>query len=153
VSIVESPRANWLLLDSLDKTNYTPGLLGEKQLAWLAAALDARADRPALVVMHHNLDRDPQTSGLRDTGRLLEVLAPRRQVKALFYGHTHRWGAEQVDGIHVVNLPTLVWLFDKQQPRGWVDARLRAEGMTLRLNALDPGHSAHGQTLELAWRA
>lgn len=153
VSIIESPRANWFLLDSLEKTNYTPGTLGNEQLGWLATALDARADKPALVVMHHNPDPTPNTSGLRDTAQLLDLLAPRKQVKALFYGHSHRWNMEQVEGIHLVNLPTLVWVFDQKQPRGWVDARLNDDRVTLHFNALDRQHVAHGQTADLTWRA
>ncbi|MGB7933682.1 MAG: hypothetical protein WCH04_15950, partial [Gammaproteobacteria bacterium] len=47
VSILETPRANWFLLDSLQRTNDLLGRLGEVQLQWLAKALDARADRPA----------------------------------------------------------------------------------------------------------
>ena len=50
VSIVESARANWFLLDSLDQVNKTPGLLGKGQLEWLTKALDARLDKPALIV-------------------------------------------------------------------------------------------------------
>ena len=34
----QSPRTNWFVLDSLDKTNATPGIVGEKQIAWLAGA-------------------------------------------------------------------------------------------------------------------
>ncbi len=56
VAVVESARANWFVLDSLLRVNGTPGELGEEQLSWLAKALDARADKPALVVIHH----DPQ---------------------------------------------------------------------------------------------
>ena len=55
-AVVETPLANWFLLDSLYKTNVTPGLLGAAQLQWLAKALDAHADKPALLVAHHNLE-------------------------------------------------------------------------------------------------
>ena len=46
VLTIESPRANWFILDSLDKTNGTPGVLGPKQLDWLRLALDAKAEKP-----------------------------------------------------------------------------------------------------------
>ena len=52
--LVEGPRANWFLLDSLDEPNKTPGVLGDKQVAWLGQALDARANKPAILVAHHN---------------------------------------------------------------------------------------------------
>ncbi len=93
ISIIESPRANWLLLDSLRETNETPGALGESQLAWLGTVLDARADRPAIVLVHHHPTENPNGSGLVDTAALMNVLAPRKQVKSLVFGHTHHWSA------------------------------------------------------------
>src|SRR5579872_2932143 len=48
-ALLRSPCANWFVLDSLEQTNSTPGLLGEAQRAWLAGALDANTDKPALV--------------------------------------------------------------------------------------------------------
>jgi Icc protein len=153
VSVIETPRANWFLLDSLQRTNHTPGLLAKAQLAWLARALDARADKPALVMAHH----DPQPgnatgSGLQDTDALFDVLEPRKHVQAYFYGHTHAWKVSRHGGIHLVNLPTLVWLFDKSQPRGWIDARVAKDGISLELHALDRAHPKHGERLELSWR-
>ena len=59
VAIVATPRANWFMLDSLEKTMSTPGYLGEAQLAWLASALDAHADKPALVMTDHNPSFNP----------------------------------------------------------------------------------------------
>src|SRR5688572_14160602 len=50
ITVVKAPRANIFMLDSLDKTNLSPGLIGDKQLAWLAASLDAAADKPAIVM-------------------------------------------------------------------------------------------------------
>lgn len=152
VAVVETPRANWILLDSLQKTNHTPGRLGREQLDWLAAALDARPSKPALIVAHHNPDVKPNTTGLEDTQALFDVLLPRKQAKAYIFGHSHCWNLQTQEGLHLVNLPTLVWVFDTSQPRAWVDAHLQADGMTLSLNALDKSHSAHGQTVGLKWR-
>jgi 3',5'-cyclic AMP phosphodiesterase CpdA len=146
VSIVESPRANWFLIDSLN-VGSVPGRLGEVQLQWLAAALDSRPDKPALVMAHHN------PAGLKDLEDLFKVLAPRRQVKAYMFGHSHRWEVSRRDDLHLVNMPTLVWTPDEIQPRAWLDARLRSDGMTLVVHSLDPSHSAHGQKVDLAWRA
>jgi 3',5'-cyclic AMP phosphodiesterase CpdA len=153
VAIQETPHANWFLLDSLLKTNHTPGRLGKVQLEWLAKALDARSDKPALVVAHHNLDTKPNTHGLEDTQALLDVISTRKQVKAYIYGHRHRWSSETQDGLHMVNVPTLVWVFDQKQPRGWVDVRLRPDGAALVLHALDKAHKANGQTIDLKWRS
>lgn len=178
VSLVETPAANWVLLDSLDHTSVTPGLLGRAQLDWLAATLDAHAGRPAIIMAHHDLAATPAASpsppaapakpvkpgepsqpkapakntGLLDTAELLKVLLPRKQVKLYFYGHTHRWGHSQRGGLPLFNLPTLVWVFDAQQPRGWVDAHLRADGISCELHALDKTHPAHGQCWNIAWR-
>lgn len=151
VVLFESPHANWFLLDSMDGPGAVEGRLGEAQLQWLARSLDARADKPALVMMHHYPESFGK-SGLADTEPLFQVIAPRKQVKAYLFGHSHRWTTRVQDGIHLVNLPAVAYVFDKSQPQGWVDAELRAEGMTLRLNAIDRKHPAHGKPLNLAWR-
>ena len=59
VLMVPSPLANWFVLDSLDQTDKTPGTLGAEQRKWLADALDRAADKPALVMVHHNPDERP----------------------------------------------------------------------------------------------
>jgi 3',5'-cyclic AMP phosphodiesterase CpdA len=152
--VVETTQANWFLLDTLDRVAGTPGELGREQLDWLAGALDARPGKPALVVLHHN----PQwpvpviATGLRDTERLFGVVVPRKQVKALTFGHTHRWGRDRHEGVHLVNLPPVAYLFSKGPPNGWVDVRLREGGATLTLHALDPKHPQDGDTAELTWR-
>jgi len=154
VGVVQSPHADWVLLDTLQRSNHTPGRVGKAQLDWLARTLDAGPKRPALVVAHHNPDRREKPSGLVDTDALFEVLSPRKQTKAYFYGHTHAWRHAQTgDGIHLVNLPTLVWLFDKKQPRGWVDAQLRPDGIRLTLSALEKDHPQHREQLDLKWRS
>ena len=154
ISIVTSARANWFMLDSLDRTNVTPGVLGAAQLAWLERALDARQDKPALVVVHHNPNDGGNKSGLTETGPLLDLLRSRRHVQAHFFGHSHRWSVERdPSGLHLINLPTTAYPFDNQQPAGWVRAILEPEGMRLELRALDQRHPAHGQTHALAWRA
>jgi Icc protein len=154
VSIVEGERANWFILDSLDQTNKTPGKLEEPQRKWLAAVLDERKDRPALVMVHHNpLFTTPgQMGGLLDTAELFELLVPRTHVKAVFYGHVHKWEQRKEQGIHVIGLPPVGYVFAAGNPSGWVEARLKPEGMTLELRSLDPAHPAHGKVLDFAWR-
>jgi 3',5'-cyclic-AMP phosphodiesterase len=153
VAVLETPHANWFLLDSLDKTNSTPGVLGEAQVAWLAKALDARPDKPALLLAHHNLDPLLKLRGLTDTAALFKAISARKQVKAYFFGHTHRWQLEELAGIHLVNLPAVAWLFDPAQPRGFVTAQLGPQGATLVLHALDRHHAQHGRQIDLKWRA
>src|SRR5258708_9990587 len=93
-ALITARHANWFILDSLEKTLSTPGRIGQQQLSWLAESLDANANKPALVVAHHN----PGISGnvgLKDTQEFFEVIRPRRQVKAYLYGHTYSWKIEQ----------------------------------------------------------
>jgi 3',5'-cyclic AMP phosphodiesterase CpdA len=153
IAIVEMPRANLFLLDSLKMTNFTPGLLGDAQVNWLGAALDARTDKPAVVIVHHQPDESLMPQGLTDTRALLAILTPRKHVKALFYGHTHHWEITSRAGIHCVNLPAVAYPFDDRQPTGWVDARVREDGINLELRCVDPTHPKHGQKVELTWRA
>ncbi len=152
VAVIETPQANWFLLDSLNRTNHTPGLLGPSQLAWLSRALDARPNKPAIVLAHHNPDPLLKTVGLIDTTALFQILEPRKQVKAYVFGHTHRWETAVLDGIHLINVPTTAWLFDLAQPRGFLTTRLLADRAVVTLHALDAKHAKHGQTVELKWR-
>jgi calcineurin-like phosphoesterase family protein len=151
--LVESPKANWFVLDSLKATNETPGVVGEEQLKWLSEALDARASKPAIVMVHHNPDLDPTHKALTDTAALLEVLTPRKQVKALLFGHTHAWSVKQQDGLHLVNLPAVAYAFQDGYPIGWVDWRLSDSGAKLELRCVDPAHPQQGEKHELAWRS
>jgi len=153
VGILRTPRANWFILDSLEKTLSTPGLLGQEQLAWLAKALDENANKPALVLIHHNPGFE-ENLGLKDTLALYDVIRPRKQVKAYIYGHTHTWKLEQdQSGIHLINLPPVGYVFQPGKPSGWVRGSLRADGMGLELRCVDTTHKAHGQLVELKWRA
>jgi 3',5'-cyclic AMP phosphodiesterase CpdA len=155
VNLFEAERANVIMLDSLGVTAETPGNLGARQLGWLARALDARRNKPAIVFVHHDpiLEKTEKVTGIVDTEALFKVLLPRKQVKALVYGHTHAWGKAQREGLHLVNLPPTAWLFKPGPPRGWVDLNLREEGATFELRCLDVKHAQHGEKYELAWRA
>jgi hypothetical protein len=153
VGLVKMAHANWLILDSLEKTLSTPGLLGQEQLDWLAKTLDANQKKPAIVLVHHN----PWLSGnmgLKDTQAFLDIIRPRHQVKAYIYGHTHTWTVQQdSSGIHLVNLPPVAYVFQQGQPSGWVRADLKSDGLRLELRSVDPTHKAHGQVVELPWRS
>jgi 3',5'-cyclic-AMP phosphodiesterase len=154
VTLIESERANWFLLDSLEKTLSTPGLLGEQQLKWLAETLDRHPTKPALIVVHHNPVTGQVQAALKDTDALFAVLAPRKQVKAYFFGHTHRWNLSRHEsGIHLVNLPTTAYVPDKTRATGWVQASLETEGITLELRCLEKNHPEHGRKTDLQWRA
>ena len=153
VALVPTPQANWFVLDSLEKTLSTPGSLGPEELDWLAKALDANPDKPALVLVHHNPGLTGNF-GLKDTAAFLEVIRPRKQVKAYIFGHTHVWNVWQDDsGIHLINLPPVGYVFEAGRPAGWVHATLDDKGMRLELRCVDPTHKSHGQVVPLQWRA
>lgn len=152
VSVVETPHADWFLLDSLNPPDQTAGRMGEAELAWLARALDARPDRPALLVAHHNPDAERKNAGLFDTEAFFRTILPRKQVKAYFFGHQHCWSVRRDKELYLVNVPGNVWLFDKTQPRGFVAAQLQPGGATLELHALDGKHPKHGEKIALQWR-
>jgi 3',5'-cyclic-AMP phosphodiesterase len=153
VSVLKTTHADWYLLDSLDKTNVNPGVLGEAQLAWLAKSLDAQPNRPAIALAHHNLDWMVRAHGVADTAAFLNVVKTRPQVKAYFFGHTHAWRVNERMGLQLVNVPAVAWLFDPAQPRGFVTVKLRPDGATVVLEALDRNHPKHGKTVNLNWRA
>jgi 3',5'-cyclic-AMP phosphodiesterase len=151
---VPGARANWFVLDSLDKTLSTPGLLGKPQLDWLGHALDSNANKPAIVMLHHNPGLTESVPGLKDTAALLEVIRPRKHVKAYFFGHTHAWSVTPDEsGIHFINLPPTGYVFKEGKPSGWVRATAAADGMKLELRCLDTKHPQHGEVKELKWRA
>ena len=80
---------------------------------------------------------DDGDSSLLDVLWLFRILKPHRMVKAVLYGHSHAYKFQQEDGIHLVNLPAAGYNFDHQQPVGWVEATLTAEG--------DDGRSCQSQ--------
>ena len=151
--MLSTPQVNWFVLDSLDQTLSTPGVLGKEQLDWLAKTLDANSDKPALVMLHHNPGFSETVPGLKDTFAFMEILRPRKQVKAYIFGHTHVWNMTQDDsGLYLVNLPPIAYVFKEGNPSGWVRATVARDGMKLELNCLDKTHKAHGEVKELKWR-
>lgn len=154
VALLQTPRVNWFILDSLEKTLSTPGLLGPEQLQWLAETLDANKNKPAVVVVHHNPGLEGGNMGLKDTMLLFEVIRPRRQVKAYIYGHTHTWRVEQdPSGIHLVNLPAVAYVFKEGEPSGWVSAALKRNGMRLQFRSVTSAQKEQPQPINLKWRS
>lgn len=154
VAFIKTKHLNWLVLDSLEKTLQTPGALGDDQMEWVEKTLDANQKMPTVIVVHHNPGEDNKIGGLKDSEALLEIIRPRKQVKAWIYGHTHNWKVtEDSSGIHLVNLPPVSYIFREGDPAGWIHVTTRPAGMKLELRAIDPGHKAHGQVVDLKWRA
>ncbi len=157
IAVVETQHANWFLLDSLQKTMVTQGTLGPRQLAWLAQALDARSDKPAIIVAHHNprLGGAPNhfPGGLIDSEELWRVLASRNQVKAYVHGHIHDRTYAAHQGIHIINTPATSYVADPAlSTTGWTIARLTHQGVTLTTRTTDAQHPWNNEIQSLVWR-
>ena len=128
---------------------------GEHQITgYLFSPARSEGRHPAIVMLHHNPGLTENVPGLKDTAALLEVIRPRKQVKAYFFGHTHAWGVTQDEsGIHFINLPPTAYLFAAGKPSGWVRATAAKDGMKLELRCLDTKHPQHGEVKDLKWRA
>jgi 3',5'-cyclic AMP phosphodiesterase CpdA len=137
-----------IVLDTLLYVNTFPGMLGKLQRIWLETYLGASDETPTILFCHHAPRAD-----LLDTRRLFEIISPVRKVKALVFGHSHRYEFSQRDGIHLVNLPATGYNFTSAQPVGWVEARLTGEGGEFTLHAVGGNKSQHGSTRYLRWRA
>lgn len=151
VLVIEGPTVRVVVLDSLVEPNSTPGLLGKAQRTWLAEYLKTSSEMPTLLFVHHTLD-DGDTS-LLDAPRLFEIIKPHRKVKAILYGHSHRWAYEAWEGVHLVNLPAVGYNFEDSQPVGWVETRLSAAGGAFTLHAFGGNVEKNGKTMFLPWRS
>lgn len=157
ISIVKTRYANFFLLDSLKKTMVTQGTIGPKQRKWLAKALDAHPDKPAIIVTHHNprLGGDPLhfPGGLIDSEELWKLLARRVHVKAYLHGHIHDRSFAEHQGIHILNTLATSYVADpKKSTTGWTIARLNGTGVTLTTRTTDPKHPWDGESKTLSWR-
>lgn len=163
VALVEGRDVNWFLVDTLRFTNKVEGELGEEQLRWLDASLKAHADKPAIVLGHHNPQFPPapqpdnadsakiKHTGLVDTEAFVGLLESHRHVKAYVYGHTHAWAHEKrASGLHFINLPPVAYVFHKDRPNGWVEVITQPGKAVFRLHALNKQHPEEGATVELA---
>lgn len=151
ITVVPTPRARIVMLDSLQIVDKAPGEFGPEQLRWLGKLLDAEPTTPTIIMGHHN----PTLAGfpsLLDTDEFYETIARRKQVKAYIYGHTHTWRVtKHPSGIHLINLPAVAYHFDKAEATGWTLMTIKADGLKLHLHAADK-HKQNGETHELAWR-
>ncbi len=151
VTIVDAGPVRLILLDSLLKTNETPGLLGKAQRDWLKGYLADSDSKPVLLCFHHSL-RD--TDGdLLDSPRLFDIIEPAHKVKALVYGHSHDYAFATYEGIHLINLPAVGYSFKAEMAVGWVEANLTARGGQFTLHAVGGNTGLDGQVTKLAWRA
>ena len=145
--VIELPYANLILLDSGRK-----GILGEKQLRWLAQVLDERTEKPALVFGHFNPcpNRGVRPiKGMSDGSSLLKLLAKRKHARAYFYGHTHEWQQDRRGHLHLINQPAVSYYFGKGNAHGWVDMKLTKTSADLKLHCINLKHPQHGESREI----
>lgn len=151
VVVAEGRAVRVIVLDSLIQPNLTPGLLGKNQRTWLEKYLNEAPSKPTLLCVHHTLDDND--GALLDAPRLFSIVQPHRQVKAIIFGHSHRYAFTKLDDLHLINLPAIGYNFNDDQPVGWVDARFTARGASFTLHAVGGNTSADGKTTEVTWRA
>lgn len=151
VTTLDAGPCNLVMLDSLMATNVSQGQVGRKQREWLASYLDAQTAKPQIVFVHHNPDPD-NDGALVDSERLLAILRPRRQVKALFFGHMHVYTTTQQEGLHLVNLPAVGYNFADGNPVGWIDGTFSARSATLQLHAVAGDTTEENKTRNLTFR-
>jgi Icc protein len=137
-----------IILDSLLYTNVYGGMIGKPQRLWLDTYLRLCDDTPTILFLHHA----PAWADLLDGKRLLELAGPSKKVKAIIYGHSHRYEYREYEGIHLVNLPAVGYNFTNAQPVGWVEARLTDEGGEFTLRAVGGSRKHDGRTVALPWR-
>ena len=140
VDAFETLGHRFVLLDSLDKTDQTPGELGEAQLTWLRRELDSHTDRPTLVFVHHHPRMD-HIKGLVDHEALLGILQSRPWVKALVFGHTHHWRLSRAGDLRLVNLPPVGYPFAPNQPIGYCRFMLEEGKTRFVLRSLGEGRT------------
>ena len=137
-----------VILDSLLLTNVYGGMIGRPQRTWLETYLQICDDTPTILFLHHTPRAD-----LLDAGRLFDVVTPIKKVKAVVYGHSHKYEFRQSDGLALVNLPASGYNFTNAQPLGWVEARLTGKGGEFVLHAVEGNTKHNGRTTMVRWRA
>jgi predicted phosphodiesterase len=158
VSTVQSERANFFILDSLQNdppsTPSNPGELGKAQRQWLAKQLKEHKEKPAIVIVHHT------PASIQDWKHLVALMDKHQQVKAMFYGHRHTWGLDKTPGgVHLINLlPVSYPSPESPKPAptdgatGWTQATFATDRVSLHVRCIDRVHKLHDTVHELKWR-
>jgi 3',5'-cyclic-AMP phosphodiesterase len=152
ILVIEAPPARFIVLDSV--LYFGPGrpagLIGKAQSLWLEEYLAASSDTPTVIFLHHTLtDED---NALLDKDRFFSIIQPHRKVKAIVYGHSHRYAFDVRDGVHLVNVPATAFNFAPGEPVGWVQARFTAQGADFTLRAFAGDRGGDGKTTSVRWR-
>ena len=137
-----------IILDTLLYVNMFPGMLGKLQRIWLETYLRMSDNTPTILCFHHTPRAD-----LLDMRQLFEIVAPVKKVKAIVFGHSHKYQFSEYDGIHLINLPATGYNFTGSQPVGWVEARMTDQAGEFILHAIGGNMRHHGSVRFLQWRA
>lgn len=149
VVMIDFAVQRWILLDSLMYVDKAPGHLGKEQRDWLDQILDRDASKPIVLMVHHTLgDGD---GDLLDGDRLLTIAHSHPHVKAIVYGHSHRWNIQREKRLWLINLPAVGYNFEDEQPLGWILANLGSTGMSLKLHAIGGDLKSDQSITDLRW--
>ncbi len=85
------------------KESYIPAAEQE----WLEADLQA-TDKKTIVFVHQRLDDDNASTGVKNASPVREILEQSGKVLAVFQGHHHSGGYDNINGIHYCTLQALV---------------------------------------------
>ena len=146
----QSPVVRIVLLDSLHRVNQAAGSLGNAQLAWLKSYLDTPNEAPVVICVHHTLGRGG--SDIQDVTKLFQLVDGAKSVKAICFGHSHRYSFTERKGIHLINLPPVGYRFDGVTPLGWLETKFTAQGALVKLRMLKAGAKGDGDVKSLKWR-
>jgi Icc protein len=150
VLVVDHVPVRIIILDSVFSVSKTGGLLGKAQRDWLAKYLKNSDGKPVVIFVHHTLgDGDNE---LLDAEYLFEMAVPARQVKAIFYGHSHAYSFKKREDLHLINIPAVGYNFSDSEPVGWTNAIFNPKGVDLTLNSFGGNQKDNGRTTSLVWR-
>jgi hypothetical protein len=150
IVVIERPPIRWIILDSLYRTDVVSGLVGKAQRNWLKKFLSEADATPTFILVHH--PPDDGDNGLLDGDRLLRMLAPRRQVKALVYAHAHHYRFEKIGDLHLMGLPATGFPFVPANPVGWVEAEIGRYRGKFTLRTVASNNCGDGRMTTLHWR-
>ncbi len=150
VLVVDYPAFRLIILDSLFSVSKTGGLLGKAQRDWLANYLKISNGKPIVIFVHHTLGEGDNE--LLDVEHLFDITVPRRQVKAIIYGHSHAYEFTRHEDLHLINIPAVGYNFADSEPVGWVNALFSAKGAEFTLNSFGGNQKENGKTTSLLWR-
>ncbi len=104
ISIIETERVNWFVIDTLGVINAGEGILGEAQIEYLLDQIDARPDKPAIISSHHQpwkAEWNDTAAGIKEGEQFTKEIVKRRQVKAWFHGHLHIWRVDKIEATQI----------------------------------------------------